>query len=1013
MLTTNIQEQDAFLREWHGHVDTFVAEMLRNDGLRGYNGEECSHCGGKMNGERVLRCKDCTGGALMCARCCVTGHADNPFHRVVEWNGRFFEKTTLRALGLVIQVGHLRGSPCKNPRAGPCNFMAIHTNGFHPVSIQFCGCDQVQKAGNRVEQLLRFELYPATIGDPSTCFTFQVLEHFHLLTLQSKTTAYDFYRTLQYITNNPGVDGMKFDRLKSFMRVAREWRHLKMLKRFGRGHESSGTKGTRPGELVLQCPACPRPGYNLPENWESVSNDMKFLYTMVIAIDANFRLKRRAVSSEERDPALGSGWGHFVENSQYHQHLLNHAQEDDMSTCTGFQALAQKNTRFSAGYATTGVGMAIDGRHGFILPNGVGDLQKGERYCNMDYIVASTLSLVEKYPPLVLSYDIACQWSIHLRERLAAFPAHLRIDLPSDGPNLRYAIPKYHFNAHKNKDHNKYSLNFLKVGRTDGEEVERNWAHHNQTAGSTREMGPGSRQGTLEDHFGYANWRKFADLSLWLAQQRWKCRQQSAEQREIFVAFQEKVPKQKRDDWIAEVVAWEDDPSLPDPYYHQATGISEAEIRRRLVEEDEATAMEGTLSLHEVTPASMVIELLEIEDQQRKFHLRYPKNAALPTTMERERLEKRGLLRRRITTIREVQAVYMSCVPQLLARIHRDTRIPATSLSAMTSGGNPRESALRSAAPPASSTLPEDECLFLPYQLTSDQLALCTEGLAAIEERLRDAQLHDSLDKLRIQLHIKSRMVGFKHRHVRNQRPNECIRRQINVNDQKVKLFSEKYRAARTAKHKLAGPGDWECEYRILKNEDVRTMVAEDDPVNQRAAEVNAQASRTNKGKRKMVSEGKRKTSWIWLGAAVEGEGAEAGEVAGLSDALKQEFLKARARTMRFQEHSLMLVEEYRRVLVSLDETALLWDRREGEARQHEHDPTAEGKAAYAARQSMLQRQLRAKTERLWDMADEKNIARRTKASALPPRLLVATSSMSDDEDEDLCITGYGEDIDE
>ena len=87
--------------------------------------------------------------------------------------------------------------------------MVVHTNGFHPVTLYFCECDQVRQAGTRVEQLLRAKLYPATIGDPTTSFTFAVLEHFHLLTLQSKTTAYDFYRTLQFITDNAGVGAAK------------------------------------------------------------------------------------------------------------------------------------------------------------------------------------------------------------------------------------------------------------------------------------------------------------------------------------------------------------------------------------------------------------------------------------------------------------------------------------------------------------------------------------------------------------------------------------------------------------------------------------------------------------------------------------------------------------------------------------------------------------------------------------------------------------------------------------
>ncbi|EKM51330.1 uncharacterized protein PHACADRAFT_61413, partial [Phanerochaete carnosa HHB-10118-sp] len=61
---------------------------------------------------------------------------------------------------------------------------------------------------------------------------------------------------------------------------------------------------------------------------------------------------------------------------------------------------------------------------------------------------------------------------------------------------------------------------------------------------------------------------------------------------------------------------------------------------------------------------------------------------------------------------------------------------------------------------------PEDQRLFLPYKLDETDLALCSQGLAEIKECLRDAQLHDSLDKLRAQLHVKTRLVAFKNRNV-------------------------------------------------------------------------------------------------------------------------------------------------------------------------------------------------------------------------------------------------------
>lgn len=174
--------------------------------------------------------------------------------------------------------------------------------------------------------------------------------------------------------------------------------------------------------------------------------------------------------------------------------------------------------------------MAICARHGFILPNGVGDLQKGERwvsipyyhqlwtddlprYCNVDYVFSSAKSALQVRVPYMVGYDIACQWSINILTRMAesGLPEHLRMEMPTD--DLRYVIPKYHFNGHKEKDHSKYNLNLVQgSGLTDFEEVERNWSRHNATAASTREMGPGSRHDTLEDHFAFANFVRCTNL---------------------------------------------------------------------------------------------------------------------------------------------------------------------------------------------------------------------------------------------------------------------------------------------------------------------------------------------------------------------------------------------------------------------------------------------------------------------------------------------------------------------
>lgn len=125
----------------------------------------------------------------------------------------------------------------------------------------------------------------------------------------------------------------------------------------------------------------------------------------------------------------------------------------------------------------------------------------------------SALTHTPRKLPKVVSYDIMCQWLRHLSERMSALPSHLQVELPEG--EVRYAIPKYHLNGHREEDHNRYSLNFMKgVGRTDGEEVERGWSRFDGTAASTREMGPGSREETLEDHFDYNNQEKYYNLGM-------------------------------------------------------------------------------------------------------------------------------------------------------------------------------------------------------------------------------------------------------------------------------------------------------------------------------------------------------------------------------------------------------------------------------------------------------------------------------------------------------------------
>jgi hypothetical protein len=64
-------------------------------------------------------------------------------------------------------------------------------------------------------------------------------------------------------------------RYKEFTRCTRQWRHMKMLKRAGRGHDNRGVDGTKAGELAVLCTACPNAEINLPDGWEDADEDTR------------------------------------------------------------------------------------------------------------------------------------------------------------------------------------------------------------------------------------------------------------------------------------------------------------------------------------------------------------------------------------------------------------------------------------------------------------------------------------------------------------------------------------------------------------------------------------------------------------------------------------------------------------------------------------------------------------------------------------------------------------------
>lgn len=98
--------EDNPIFKWIPERDNFLKEFIRLDG-RGDQDlwEACRLCGGMAN----IRCRDCFGGEMFCQGCTVDLHAISPFHVIEKWNDTFFEPTTLKKIGLRIQLGHRTG----------------------------------------------------------------------------------------------------------------------------------------------------------------------------------------------------------------------------------------------------------------------------------------------------------------------------------------------------------------------------------------------------------------------------------------------------------------------------------------------------------------------------------------------------------------------------------------------------------------------------------------------------------------------------------------------------------------------------------------------------------------------------------------------------------------------------------------------------------------------------------------------------------------------------------------
>ncbi|KZW00060.1 hypothetical protein EXIGLDRAFT_604997 [Exidia glandulosa HHB12029] len=369
-------------------------------------------CGGREL--RYWRCLDCFLSATSCASRMVQDHALSPFHRVQKWNGAYFDRASLCDAGLSLHLGH-EGTRCPRVSAEEAGtvFTIGDLTGVHKIAVVSCSCFG---SGDLVQQLVRSRLMPATMKYPRTAFTFALLQDWELDTVQGKKPLYDYWTKLVRLTRNVDVNADKVSRhddvhavklipmqkmFESFSTATRFFRAATRKRQSGQALDIDSQLLTKypnltyAGSMLLVCPACPHPGFNMEPGWEKLVDDprRRHVITEVLAKDGNFKAYEKDKPYDPNDRSLCDGAGAFAPEAEM-KALLDRV-TDAPEVCKGCASAEKMHeaTRVK-GARISGVLAVICARHVFYRPRGMNDLKKGEKYVHLP-LNANTTELLK------------------------------------------------------------------------------------------------------------------------------------------------------------------------------------------------------------------------------------------------------------------------------------------------------------------------------------------------------------------------------------------------------------------------------------------------------------------------------------------------------------------------------------------------------------------------------------------------------------------------------------------
>ncbi|KAK1227310.1 hypothetical protein PQX77_009695 [Marasmius sp. AFHP31] len=767
------------------------------------------------------------------------------------------------------------------PDSTPVDITVVDCNGIHTVKVVFCECPGV---GNWFQQLLEARLFPATVDIPQTVFTFDVLRDFHLHTLSSKKTPYDFLYALRMKTDNAFPEEVK-NPMQEFNRVIRLWRTLLIVKRSGGWHDLGRSFPLRKqGATAFPCFACPEPGFNVAEGWaedDDVDEEFLHLATAFWSLDGHYGLQRKQKIDDPDDVSLLEGSAMFPKDKWSNDIMAKHGKHSPQkSTCAKFKAMELQNRLKFKGTVISGVVAVQCARHGVFMS--ATDLSLGELFINgdlaiaiaMEFVMAESLRRTKFFRRLVIIYDIACQFHVKFRDRFEKYLPEL-----SDTVDfIRWLIGKMHIDNHLDDCKYRFSLNYtMCCGRTDGEGIERTWSEIKQAGGSTKEMNHGNRHDALIDFWNHWNWIRLVRMVKLLKSKIIDGRNKVVEKVDYYMRLTLNAGEEQVSRWegmsteprynpvTKEVTSvYRFDQSLLPSQESVLNSLLERENKREELENEDCVGTEAVAFINQ----GLKLESLQLEIK------RLVKAAGI--TPEQLAV-KRDRLRLRIKSWRELQLEHMPRLRELLASIKVG--------------------------------FPEDEDLILPSSPSDRQYA--HSALGEVEADLRKGQAYDAVAEVKYTLMHKTVLVATKRKVAKGQRLNTRAKKFIRHVAKNQDVMSAKYRTARERLINLGvTSGDPTSGFPPL-NEDT-------DLYRPGTEKYDAQ-----------LGEGSKTVGWIWSNEAFCRESLR---TEGQQDKIAEElervpWFRVKADAQRWIEEVEILEEEFRRTIAGCNKMGEVWEQ--------------------------------------------------------------------------------------